>query len=205
VRHLSLDEFTARLASADPTPGGGSAAAVAGALGAALVAMLARLSMGRGGDDALFTRTAEAMDAARMTLLDFAAEDARAYDGVMAALRMPKGSDAEKRARTQAIQVAMREAAEVPLDVTAQAAAVLEAARAILPTANPNAVSDGAVAVLLSYAAAHGAIANVRVNLASIRDEEYRRAITARVDQVGERTGVLRDEGLAIVRDRLAR
>jgi len=203
VRHLSLDEFTARLASADPTPGGGSASAAAGAFGAALVAMLARLSIGRGGDDALFTRTAEAMDAARAVLLDLAAEDARAYDAVMAAMRMPRGSDEEKRTRTQAIQFALRGAAEVPLDVVTQALAVLEAARAILPTANPNAVSDGAVAVLLAYAAAHGAIANVRINLASIKDEEYRREITARVDGISERTGVLRDEGLAVVRERL--
>jgi formiminotetrahydrofolate cyclodeaminase len=205
MRHLSLDEFTARLASADPTPGGGSASAVAGAFGAALVAMLSRLSMGRGADDALFTRTAEAMDAARMTLLDFAAADARAYDAVMAAMRMPKGTDEEKRSRTQAIQFAMREAAEVPLDVAGQALAVLEAAREILSTANPNAVSDGAVAVLLSYAAAHGAIANVRINLTSLKDEQYRREVTARADEASERSRVLRDEGMAIVRERLAR
>jgi formiminotetrahydrofolate cyclodeaminase len=143
------------------------------------------------------------MDAAWAVLLDLAAEDARAYDAVMAAMRMPRGSDEEKRTRTQAIQFALRGAAEVPLDVVTQALAVLEAARAILPTANPNAVSDGAVAVLLAYAAAHGAIANVRINLASIKDEEYRREITARVDGISERTGVLRDEGLAVVRERL--
>lgn len=205
MRYLSLDEFAAQLASADPTPGGGSASAVAGAFGAALVGMLARLSIGRGGDDALFTQTAEAMDAARTTLLDLAAEDARAYDAVIAAMRMPRGSDEEKRLRTQAIQFAMRGAAEVPLDVAARVRAVLEAAREVLPTANPNAVSDGAVAVLLSYAAAHGAIANVRINLASIKDEEYGREIVTQVDEIGERTGVLRDEGLAIVRERLRR
>ena len=205
MRHLSLDEFTSRLASVDPTPGGGSASAVAGAFGAALIAMLARLSMARGGDDALFARTAEAMDRVRTTLLDHAAEDARAYDAVMAAMRMARGSDEEKRARTQAIQRAMREAAEVPLDVAGQALAVLEAAREILPTANPNAASDGGVAVFLSYASAHGAIANVRINLTSIKDEEYRKAVRARVDEVVQRTTERRDEGMAIVQERLAR
>lgn len=205
MRHLSLDEFTSRLASADPTPGGGSASAVAGAFGAALIAMLARLSMGRGGDDALFARTAEGMDRARTALLDFASEDARAFDAVMAAMRMPRASDEEKRTRTQAIQWTMREAAEVPLDVAGQALSVLEAAREILPTANPNAASDGGVAVLLSYAAAQGAIANVRINLASIRDEAYRTATAARVEELAQRSAALRDQGMALMEDRLAR
>ena len=147
MRHLSLDEFTSRLASADPTPGGGSASAVAGAFGAALIAMLARLSMGRGGDDAFFTRTAEAMDRAREALLDFAAEDARAFDAVMAAMHMPRRSDEEKQARASAMQQAMRDAADVPLDVAGEAVTVLEAACQILPTANPSAASDGQCAM----------------------------------------------------------
>ena len=205
MRHLSLDEFASRLASADPTPGGGSASAVAGACGAALVSMLARLSLGRGGDDALFARAAEAMDRARTMLLDLAAEDARAYDAVLAAMRMTKEGDEEKRVRTQAIQRALRVAAEVPLDVASHALAVLEAAREILPTANPNAASDGGVAVLLSYASAHGAIANVRINLASIKDEEYRKVVTARVDELVRRAAALRDEGMVIMEQRLAR
>lgn len=200
-----MDEFTAGLASADPTPGGGSASAAAGAFAAALIAMLARLSMGRGGDDALFTRTAEAMDRARTTLLDLAVQDARAFDAVMVTMRMPRGSDEAREARAQAIQWAMREAAEVPLEVAEQALAVLETAREILPAANPNAASDGGVAVLLAYASAHGAIANVRVNLASIKDEEYRTTVTARVDEVVQRTRLLRDEGMAMVQERLAR
>ena len=197
MRHLTLDEFTSRLASADPTPGGGSAAAVAGALGAALIAMLARLSMARGADDALFTRAAEAMDRARAALLEYAAEDARAFDTVMATMRMPRGSDDEKRVRTQAMQQAMRAAAEVPLDVAGRGLAVLEAAREILPTANPNAVSDGGVAVLLAHASVHGAIANVRINLKFIKDEEYRAATAARADEVAARATQLRDEVLA--------
>ncbi len=203
MRYLSLEEFTARVASADPTPGGGSASAVASACGAALIAMLARLSIGRGGDDAAFTRTADAMDGIRSTLLDLATEDARAYDAVMTARRLPRGSDDEKRARTQAVQAAMRTAADVPLEVALRAVAVLEAAREILPTANPNAVSDGGVAVLLAYASAHGALANVRVNLASIKDEEYRKATASRVEEVMKRTALLRDEGMAVIRERL--
>ena len=205
MRHLSLDEFTSHLASADPTPGGGSASAVAGAFGAALIAMLARLSMGRGGDDALFTRTAEGMDRVRTTLLDLAAQDARAFDVVMAATRMPRRSDEEKQARTSAVQRAMRDAAEVPLDVAGQAVTVLEAACQILPTANPNAASDGGVAVLLSYAAAQGAIANVRINLASIREEAYRTATAVRVEDLAQRSTALRDQGMALMEERLTR
>lgn len=205
MRHLSLDEFTSHLASADPTPGGGSASAVAGAFGAALIAMLARLSTGRGGDDALFTRTAEGMDRVRTTLLDLAAQDARAFDVVMAATRMPRRSDEEKQARTSAVQRAMRDAAEVPLDVAGQAVTVLEAACQILPTANPNAASDGGVAVLLSYAAAQGAIANVRINLASIREEAYRTATAVRVEDLAQRSTALRDQGMVLMEERLTR
>lgn len=204
MRQLTLEAFTARLASSDPTPGGGSASAVAGALGAALVAMLARLSTDRGGDDALFARTAAAMDAAWPVLLDAAAEDAKAFDAVMTAMRLPRGTDDEKRERARAIQSAMRAAAEAPLEVAAQALAVLEAARAILPTANSNAVSDGGVGVLLAHGAAHGAIANVRINLKAIKDAAYRTAAIARADDLARRASVLRDEAMAIVAERLA-
>lgn len=203
--YRTLTEFINQLATSDPTPGGGSASAVAGALGAALVAMLARLSTGRDGDDFLFTRTAEEMDKAWAVLLDLATEDTRVYDAVMEAMRMPRGTDEEKQARTRAVQRALREAADVPLRVAKKAMTVLEAAHEILPTANPNAVSDGGVAVLLSYAASHGAIANVRINLASIKDEEFRQGYTTRVDEIAERTTVLRDEGMAIVQKRLTR
>jgi formiminotetrahydrofolate cyclodeaminase len=203
VRHISLDEFAARLASADATPGGGSAAAASGAFAAALVAMLARLSVGRGGDDGLFTRTAESMDAARSRLLDGVAEDARAYDAVMGARRMPRGSDLEKAARTQAIQAAMREAAEVPMDVADLSLAVLEAARAILPEANPNAASDGGVAVLLADAALLGAVANVRINLAAIKDEAYRASAAVRVEEAVRRGAELREASLTVVRERI--
>lgn len=205
MRHLSLDEFTARLASADPTPGGGSASAVAGAFAAALIAMLARLSLGRGGDDALFTRTAEAMDRAHATLLDLAAQDARAFDAVMVAMRMPRRGEDEKQVRTSAMQRAMRDAADVPLEVAGAAVAVLEAACEILPTANPNAASDGGVAVLLSHAAAQGAIANVRINLVSISDEVYRTATAARVEDLVQRSASLRDQGMTLMEERLAR
>ena len=203
MRHLSLDEFTARLASADPTPGGGSASAAAGAFGAALVAMLARLSMGRGGDDALFTRAAEVMDATRSKLLDSVAEDARAYDAVMGARRMVRGSEAEKAVRTQAIQSAMRQAAEVPMDIAGLSLTVLEAAQEILPEANPNAASDGGVAVLLADAALQGAVANVRINLTAIKDVAYRDALAARADELLQRGAGLRERSLAIVRERV--
>ena len=82
---------------------------------------------------------------------------------------------------------------------------VLEAACQILPTANPSAASDGGVAVLLSHAAALGAIANVRINLASIRDEAYRTTTAARVEHLAQRSAALRDQGMALMEERLAR
>jgi formiminotetrahydrofolate cyclodeaminase len=121
----------------------------------------------------------------------------------MGARRMPRGSDLEKAARNQAIQAAMRQAAEVPMDVADLSLAVLEAARAILPEANPNAASDGGVAVLLADAALLGAVANVRINLAAIKDEAFRASAAARVEEAVRRGAELREASLTVVRKRI--
>jgi glutamate formiminotransferase/formiminotetrahydrofolate cyclodeaminase len=121
----------------------------------------------------------------------------------MGARRMARGSDAEKAARTQAIQSAMRQAADVPMEVAGLTLTVLEAAQEILPAANPNAASDGGVAVLLADAALQGAVANVRINLTAIKDVVDRDALAARADELFQRSAGLRERSLAIVRERV--
>lgn len=198
-----LEEFLERLASADPTPGGGTASAVAGAVAAGLVAMVARLSAGKGADDAALARAVEAADAHRRAFLDLAARDAEAFDGVMRAMRLPRGSDEEKRRRQAALQAALRGATDVPLEVASRGVEVLERAAEIAKSGNPNAVSDAGVAALLAHAAVHGALLNVQINAKAIKDAPYRAGAGERARELAQRADVLRDEAVATVGRRL--
>lgn len=203
MKELTVAQFLDRLASTDPAPGGGSAAALAGAMAAGLVAMVARLSKGKGGDDAAFERTAQEADRARGWLTDLAGEDARAFEAVMRAMRLPRGSDEEKRVRQAAIQQALRGAAEVPLRVMRRTVDVLKLLPELAGQGNPHAVSDAAVGTLLAYAAAHGALHNVRINLASISDDAYVATLRAEAEALGEDAAALRDRAMAAVRERV--
>jgi len=203
MKELSLGQFLDRLASSDPTPGGGTASAIAGALAAGLLAMVSRLSAGKGGDDAAFQRTLAAAEEQRRALLDLAAKDAEAFDAVMRAMRFPKGTTEEKQRRFAAIQDALTQAADVPLEVASRAVSLLEVASSLAGTGNPNVISDVGVAALLAHASVQGALLNVRINLQAIKDPSYRTHTAERVRAAGLRADVLRDEALAAVNTRL--
>src|SRR5439155_2724498 len=134
MKELSLGQFLDRLASSDPTPGGGTASAIAGALAAGLLAMVSRLSAGKGGDDAAFQRTLAAAEEQRRALLDLAVQDAQAFDAVMRARRLPKETAEDKQRRQAAIQEALTGASDVPLDVASRAASLLEIATSLAGT-----------------------------------------------------------------------
>ncbi len=195
-RGMSLAAFGEALASDAATPGGGSASALAGSLAAALVAMVARLT------DGLGDVAAEA-DAAGEELLGLVDEDARAFDRVMAAFRLPKESEEEKAARSDAIQQGYRAATEPPSQVCARALRVLELAAEVAERGNPNAVSDAGVAALLAEAALAGAALNVLINLGSIRDEAFRSEREESVRTAQARGLELRGRALATVDARL--
>ena len=159
---LSLHDFIQALASAQPTPGGGSAAAVAGAMGTGLLIMVAGLPRTRGNSD---EERAE-LAAVRERLLPLADalercadHDSEAFNAVMAAYRLPKSSDEEKAARKAAITSAMRAATEVPLDTLRLAVEALESAETVATMGNPSAASDAGVGAGLLLAAANGAAA----------------------------------------------
>ncbi len=192
--------FVERLASAEPTPGGGSAAALAGALAGALTAMVARLSMGRGADDELLDQSVRTAEQAAQTLLALVDRDAEAFDRVMAAMRMPRGSDPEKASRQAAVQEALQNATAVPLTTAEQALLVLALAPEIARIGNPNAVSDMGVAALLAHAAVRGALLNVAINAKSIKDAGYRRDAAARAGELERRADDLRTAALDVVR-----
>jgi methenyltetrahydrofolate cyclohydrolase len=174
--NLTLRTFTERLASAEPVPGGGSAAAIAGALGASLVTMVAGLSTGRprfAAHETTLNRCLELGSGLRVEFLRLADADSAAFAGFAAALKLPKETDDEKSARRGAVERAARAASEVPWDCVKACATLVVAAEALAGRSNPNASSDLLVASMLAEAGARGAAENVRVNLPSTGDEEY--------------------------------
>jgi formiminotetrahydrofolate cyclodeaminase len=164
-----LDAF----ASPDPTPGGGSAAALAGAIGASLLAMVAGMPKTKTGSP----ESREALDAARgrlmaarATLTGLVDRDSAAYDLVVAAYGQPKGTDAEKAARRVAIQHAMQIATDVPLETATACAGALGDAAAVEAHGNPNAASDVGTGIALLGAGLRGALLNVDANIGSLTD-----------------------------------
>lgn len=179
---MTLMDRTARdlvdaFAASTPTPGGGSAAAVAGALGAGLLRMVAGMTKTRTGapeERAALDGTLGALDEARARLVALVDEDTAAYEAVMATFRLPKATDEEKAARRAAIVEATRRATTAPLDMMRATAAALGAARLVAGHGNPNAASDVRVGVMLLAAACAGAHENVTINVPGLPQAERR-------------------------------
>lgn len=176
LTELSLVEFAEKLASDAPAPGGGSAAALSGALGAALVSMVCRLTVGRekyAPFEALASETADRADGLRRSLLEGVQKDTAAFDGVIAALKMPKGTDEERAARDAEIQRAYKLAVLSPQETAESCLAVMRLAEGLLHKSNRNAASDLSVGAMQACAGLMGALENVAINLPSIQDEAY--------------------------------
>ncbi|MCC6178623.1 MAG: cyclodeaminase/cyclohydrolase family protein [Chloroflexi bacterium] len=198
LTQLTVRQYLDRLASGDPTPGGGSAAALSGALGAALVSMVCNLTIGReryASYDVNARAIREQAEGVRAQLTSAIQEDAEAYDRVMAAFGLPRGTDVEKRARTAAIQEATEHAALVPLGIAAACRSVVDYCERTVGQTNPNVASDLAVAALLARAGLESAAENVEINLASLKDENRRADLAAQLtaarDGVRERVAAI--------------
>ncbi len=205
---LPLHEFLERLGSSDPVPGGGSAAALAAAMGAALVAMVAELTIGRPAyaehEATIRHIRFDALDR-RAELLSLAQDDATAYDVVVRARHMPKDSEGERKARTVALQGAMKEAARIPLRAAVVASEVLDLAERIAPIGNRNAASDAGVAAQLAAAGLRGALLNVRINLPYLADDDpLRQSAPAEISRLEQRATEGEHAALAGVDERLA-
>ncbi len=173
---LAVSEYAEQLASDQPAPGGGSAAGLAGALGAALGEMVANFTVGKKKYADVEQEVAAVLGRLtelRHALLDLTDADADAYTKVGAAYGMPKDTDEQKAQRAQAIQKALKAAAEVPRQVVLRCHEVLGELPELLEKGNPNLVSDVGVGAKLALAAADCAWLNVEINLASIKDAEY--------------------------------
>ena len=166
-------EFLHNLAADSATPGGGSAAAYAGAMGAALVAMVARLTVGKkkyAGVEERMKEIAARADMLRSVFHKAVALDAEAFDAVMAAFKMPKKSEQEKTARKEAIERATHRAAEVPLQGCRHAVEVLSLAVEVAENGNQNALSDAGSAGVMANACLQAAALNVKINAGSVSD-----------------------------------
>jgi formiminotetrahydrofolate cyclodeaminase len=189
-----LVEWLGSLASETPTPGGGAVAAVSGAAGAALIAMVGRLTARKAGFESVASRMDEIIEEAdreRSDLLALADRDAAAFDEVMTAYRMPHDTDQDRAARLHALQAALEHAAEVPLMVARRAVYLMGLAEEAIANGNPNTASDGFSAAAVLHASALSALANVQINAFAFVDDTRRaelmddcRRLRDRADQV---------------------
>jgi formiminotetrahydrofolate cyclodeaminase len=181
----SVRDLLAAFASSDPTPGGGSAAALASAVGASLLTMVAALPKTRSGsseDRAALTGAASALADVQRRLTEAIDLDSGAYDNVVAAYRLPKKSGAEQAARTAAIHAAFRGATDVPLGVMRLSALALKEARVVAMHGHRAAASDVGVAITLLTAGLKSARLNVDINLGSVGDPAYAQEVKAAAD-----------------------
>jgi methenyltetrahydrofolate cyclohydrolase len=193
----SVRDLLTAFSSSDPTPGGGSAAALASAVGASLLMMVAGLPKTRAGSDedrAALTAAGGVLAELRKGLTEAIDADTAAYDRVVAAYKMPKASPDEQAARKAAIQQALRGATEVPRGVVRLSAAALDQAIAVATHGHRAAASDVGVAVALLRAGARGARLNVEINIGSITDAGYTSAVTAEITRLSEAASRVADE-----------
>lgn len=184
---MTVGQLLEALASPEPTPGGGTAAAISGAMGASLLVMVTGLAKSRNNTDeekAALAKARAVLQPLTTDLTRLADADSESFNAVMAAYRLPKVSDEDKAARSRAIQHALRGATIVPLDTLRACADALAQAQAVAQHGNRAAASDTGVAIALLRAAAAGAYANVRANLDSIKDEGFKSSTDAEASRL---------------------
>ena len=203
---MKLHEFASELSSDSPAPGGGSVAALAGALSASLASMVANLTHGnknyresweRMEDVAVFAQDL------RKELLQAIDRDTEAFNRVMDAFRLPKKTEEDRQRREQAIEEATKEATRVPFGVMEKSLQALKLCKAVAEMGNENAVSDAGVGALTGYAAVHGAFLNVKINLPGIQDQNFKDEIMQKSDVILTEANILRREILELVESKL--
>ena len=201
---FTLRAFSDQLASDAPVPGGGSAAAYAGALGAGLAAMVARIALKKSDDEALREYAGE-MDHLRNDFLRLVDDDSAAYGRVAEAMKLPRGTDDEKRARTERLQSALLAASRVPLEIAKTSRRLLDASERGMAKAPAAAISDIGVGALLAEAALRGAAMNVMINLSSVKDPGQVKALSEDLDRALDGADAQRKRITDFVESRIAR
>lgn len=198
-------QFLDALASGDPTPGGGAASAYTGAMAAALTAMVARVTVGKkkySDVESQMQQIIPEADELRKNLLLAASQDAKAFEAVMEAYRLPKDTPEKIKIRQVAIQQTMEDAARIPLSVMNYLVDVLMLAGKAAKMGNLNAITDAASATELAFAASRSASFNVRVNLTSLTDQMVANALWEELEKLEERSAILAERTRTFIRDR---
>ena len=180
-------DFVAATASKEPTPGGGAIAALTAATGAALAEMVANLTFGKKGYEAVQTEMEELQakaEAIRERMLELSQADADVFNIFMNALGLPKNTDEEKAERTAAIQQAYKDATMVPFEIGELAYQIFDLAELASQKGNQNLITDGIIAAINARAAVKAAFLNVRINLSGIKDENFVANVSAKMQAI---------------------
>lgn len=195
---LAVKDFLNKVAGNEPVPGGGSIAALNGAIASALAAMVANLTIGKKGyepHEELMRHIAEVALRQKEIFVADIDRDSEAYDGVFACFKMPKATDEEKAARSAAIQEATKHAALVPMQVARNTYELMTILMDVARLGNRNAVTDACVAMMSARSAVLGALMNVRINLGSLKDKEFVASLQEEADEL-ERNACAKEKEL---------
>ena len=200
LANLKITEYLEKAAAGTAVPGGGSVAALNASLAAGLTEMVANLTIGKKGYEAVTEEMNDISGRAaelREKLTAAIDRDAEAYSAVMAAFKLPKATDPEKGLRKQEIQKAFKQAALVPLEVANHAVKVIDLAGRAIDSGNKNAVTDGVVAAMNARTAALAALYNVKINLVSIEDDEFVKELARKINNLEQQAKSKEQEILA--------
>jgi glutamate formiminotransferase/formiminotetrahydrofolate cyclodeaminase len=203
---MSLTDFADETSSESPAPGGGSIAAYIGSLGVSLGTMVANLSSHKKGwDDRWeeFSNWAEKGQQYKDELLRLVDADTKAFNDIMSAMGLPKGTDEEKKIRKQAIQDATKQAIEIPFKVMETSYASMEVIKAMAETGNPNSVSDAGVGALCARAAVIGAFMNVKINASGLDDKKFVEDIITKGKEIESKAIALETDILQVVSSKI--
>ena len=206
IKDKSIQVFLDELASKASTPGGGSAAAIVGAMGAALISMVANFTVGKKGYEDVDADAQTILDKSeklRAQLTDMIKADVDVFNKVMGAYGMAKDTDEQKAGRTAAIQAALKEATDVPLACARLSAEVIKLCQPIAEKGNKNVISDAGVAVLAGQAALRSAALNVYINIGGIKDEVFVSDRQKQLDEIMAGMDKLTEEVYQVVKSKL--
>jgi methenyltetrahydrofolate cyclohydrolase len=202
----NIKMFLDEVASSSPAPGGGSVAALAGALGAALTSMVCNLTKAKQGYESVQDEIAlvfEKCEELRKDLTDLIDKDTDAFNEVMRALKMPKETEDQKEQRRDAMQTAFKQAADVPLETARKCVQILDVAHIAAVKGNKSSITDAAVSALMAQTGVQAAMLNVRINLSSIKDTDYVQQVTTELHELLQNAMQKSTEILSIVEKNL--
>ena len=206
IKDSDLQTFLDQLASQASTPGGGSAAAIMGAMGAALVSMVCNLTIGKKNYAAVegdLKQVLQQSEELRQRLTTMINDDVRVFNQVMSAYGMPRDTEEHKSARGAAIQQALKDATLVPLACAKACAEVIDLSRTAAEKGNLNVISDAGVAVMAAYAALKSAALNVYINVGNIKDREFAESMRSELESILGRCETAAQDIFELVKSKL--